>query len=110
MNQSNTLPSTHGLFKDDALIVQAPKSNAIRLAHHQKGPVLTLGFNNYPYLGIWSKPNPEATFICIEPWHGIADPQDTDGEFTQKEGIIALPAAETFNCRYSIEIHPEAIG
>ncbi|MEM9135759.1 MAG: aldose 1-epimerase family protein [Cyanobacteria bacterium P01_F01_bin.42] len=110
MQQSNHLPLTHELFRDDALIVKSPKSQRISLVHRQKGAVLSLHFPNYPYLGIWTKPDPAAEFICIEPWHGIADSEAVQTDFSQKEGIIALPAGETFRCDYRIEVHPEAIG
>ena len=36
MEQSNCLPLSHELFKDDALIVKAPQSQWISLLHHQK--------------------------------------------------------------------------
>jgi galactose mutarotase-like enzyme len=49
-----------------------------------------------PQLGIWSKPG--ARFICIEPWHGYADPQGYGGDFRAKPGItlIAPGAVQTF--------------
>jgi galactose mutarotase-like enzyme len=40
-------------------------------------------------LGVWTKPG-GAEFICIEPWHGIADPVGFDGEIWDKPGIIAI--------------------
>jgi galactose mutarotase-like enzyme len=42
-----------------------------------------------PYLGVWTKPG--AGFVCIEPWHGLADPQSFAGDFTVKPGIALLP-------------------
>jgi galactose mutarotase-like enzyme len=40
-------------------------------------------------LGIWTKPG--ARYICVEPWHGIADPEGYVGEFADKPGIFLVP-------------------
>lgn len=110
MEQTNRLPLNHELFAEDALIVQAPQSQWIALSHKTRGPVITLHCPNYPYLGIWTKPDPKAEFVCIEPWHGIADSQGFSGLFSQKEGVITLNPAGTFSCRYRFEIHPQTVG
>lgn len=31
-----------------------------------------------------------APFVCVEPWYGHADYADFDGNFKDKEGVIAL--------------------
>ena len=106
MNQTQTIKLSRELFQDDALIVKSPKSKQISLSHPQAGKLITLDFpGGYPFLGIWSKPLPGANFICIEPWYGIADSAKAPQDFSQKEGINALPVDETFNCSYSIETH-----
>ena len=44
-------------------------------------------------LGIWTKPG--AHYVCVEPWHGIADPQGYTGELRDKPGIfIVAPGGE----------------
>jgi galactose mutarotase-like enzyme len=52
------------------------------------GPGLALQFPDTPYLGLWSKPG--APFICIEPWHGMADPVCFTGDFTEKPGVFTV--------------------
>jgi galactose mutarotase-like enzyme len=49
---------------------------------------------NFPYLGIWAKPN--APFVCIEPWVGMADFTDANGEILQKRGMVILAIGEEF--------------
>jgi galactose mutarotase-like enzyme len=46
-----------------------------------------------PHLGIWTKPG--AGFICIEPWQGHADPEDFDGDFAAKPGVLLIQPDET---------------
>ena len=40
-------------------------------------------------LGVWTKPG-GARFVCIEPWHGVADPVGFDGDLWEKPGIVAI--------------------
>jgi galactose mutarotase-like enzyme len=47
---------------------------------------------SYPdatYLGVWTKPG--AGFVCIEPWHGIADEAGFAGQFKDKLGVFSVP-------------------
>ena len=90
------------LFHNDALIFKDLKSRKITLKHKTKGAVLSVKFDGFPYLGIWAKPN--APYVCIEPWLGIADSETTNQKIEDKEGIIALEPSSVFNASYSIEI------
>jgi galactose mutarotase-like enzyme len=53
-------------------------------------------------LGIWAKPN--ANYVCIEPWLGIADSIDSNRNFEDKEGIVKLEPKSNFVASYSITI------
>ncbi|WP_296317583.1 aldose 1-epimerase family protein [Winogradskyella sp. UBA3174] len=93
----------HGdLFNEDALIFKDLKSRKVILKHKSKGPIISVNFKDFPFLGIWAKQN--APYICIEPWLGIADSETTDKKIENKEGIVALNVNEIFNASYSIEI------
>ncbi len=93
----------HELFKDDALIFKDLKSRKVSLAHETKGPVVTVSFDAFDYLGIWAKTNGD--FVCLEPWLGITDTATTDGDFTKKEGNQTLAAGEENTISYTITIH-----
>ena len=55
--------------------------------------MLDIAFPDTPMLGIWTKPG--AHYVCVEPWHGIADPEGYTGEFTDKPGVFTVaPGAE----------------
>jgi len=75
------------LFQDDALIFDALRSERVTYGA-ATGPRIAVSFPDTPYLGVWSKPG--ADFICIEPWHGIADSQGFTGDFTTKPGIFMV--------------------
>jgi galactose mutarotase-like enzyme len=49
-----------------------------------------MSYPDTPYLGVWTKPG--APFICIEPWHGVADPEGFSGDFYAKPGVFVVPS------------------
>ena len=59
-------------------------------------------FEGFPYLGIWTKPN--APFLCIEPWCGLADNANHNGNIEEKEGINLLQPQEVFSRTIKIEL------
>ena len=80
------------LFKDDVLFLDAVRSRSV-IYGAAAGPRIRIDFPDSPYLGLWTKPG--AAFICIEPWHGFADPLGFDGDFSAKPGVFRLqPQAE----------------
>lgn len=102
-NHSNKLPLTHDLFNEDALIFKDLKSKKVALKSKVYGEVLSVSYNDFPYLGIWAKPTGD--YVCIEPWLGIADNEATNQDLKTKEGILTLAANETFMAGYGIEVN-----
>lgn len=103
LNNTNILSLEHSLFNNDALILKDLKSKTVNLAHKTMGNILSVEFNDFNYLGIWAKPN--GNFVCIEPWLGVTDNENTDGDFKTKEGIIKLASEKVFSAHYNITIH-----
>ena len=66
------------------------------------GPRLCIAFPDTPMLGIWSKPG--ARFVCIEPWHGIADPQGYAGEFRDRPGVFVVAPGEAKRMAMSVTL------
>jgi galactose mutarotase-like enzyme len=83
------LPLEDGLFQEDAIILDQI-SSASATYGADEGPRIRVSYPDTPYLGIWSKP--KGNFICVEPWHGIADPEGFTGDFTAKPGVFMVPA------------------
>jgi galactose mutarotase-like enzyme len=102
LSNTNILQLNTALFNDDALIFKNLKSRKVSLKSHKSKQVLTVNYQDFSYLGLWAKPN--ASFICIEPWLGIADHENTDGNFLKKDGLISLQIGKIFTAQYSIEI------
>jgi galactose mutarotase-like enzyme len=89
------------LFKQDVLIFDQIKSRSVSYGGTQ-GPRLRIGFPDAAYLGVWTKPG--APFVCIEPWHGITDPEGFSGDFTQKPGVRVLKGGEAFFAKMDITL------
>ncbi len=75
------------LFQNDAIILDEIRSRSVTYGADD-GPRLQVSFPDSPHLGLWTKPR--ANFICIEPWHGIADPVGFSGDFRAKPGVFML--------------------
>lgn len=89
------------LFEQDALVFKNYESQMVSLIHTKSGAKLKFEFPNFPYFAIWSKVG--APFICLEPWFGLADSNETSGNILHKEGIIRLNTQEIFRCIHTFE-------
>jgi galactose mutarotase-like enzyme len=82
-----TLHLADDLFVEDALIWDPVHSRKV-IYGASDGPQLVVEFPDTNKLGIWTKPG--AHYVCIEPWHGIADPAGFTGEFRDKPGVFGV--------------------
>jgi galactose mutarotase-like enzyme len=89
------------LFQEDVLIFDQLKSRSVSYGG-SAGPRLRIDFSDATYLGVWTKPG--ANFICIEPWHGITDPEGFSGDFMQKPGVQVLKAGESLFAKVDITL------
>ncbi|KRA81437.1 aldose 1-epimerase family protein [Altererythrobacter sp. Root672] len=91
------------LFEDDALIWDELASRTLTYGA-PGGAALDIAFPDTPMLGIWQKPG--ARYICIEPWAGIADPADFEGDFCQKPGVVELEPGADRSLRMDVTVRP----
>ncbi len=99
----NKIALNEELFKNDALVFNDLNIKTLTLKNKNNDNFIKVDFEKFPYLGIWSKPS-GAPFLCIEPWFGVADEQNSNQNLEDKKGIIILQKDEIFSCFYSIEI------
>lgn len=91
------------IFKNDALVIENLDNKSILYKNCINDKFVKVGFEGFEYLGLWSKPS-GAPFICIEPWHGIADFIGHNKNIEEKAGIKFLEKDEIFESYYTIEI------
>ena len=94
---------TEDLFANDALIFKDIPSKNVVLKSKNHGHSVTVKYDDFKNLGVWAKY--KAPFVCIEPWLGVTDHENTTGIFKDKEGIMTLPANEKYQATFSIEIN-----
>lgn len=93
------LALNEALFADDALILPDAASRSVRYAA-QGGPALTVAWEGFPHLGIWSRAGGD--FLCIEPWAGMASPEDFAGDFMTKPWLMLVPQGVSRTARMRI--------
>ena len=101
VSQDKSVPLDYELFKNDALIFKQLESKSITILKN-KYPYIKVKFPHFPHLGIWTKIN--APFLCIEPWYGYSDTENSSGNLFEKEGIQLLEPNAQFEATFSIEI------
>lgn len=90
-------------FKEDALVIENLKEKTILFANNLNDKFIKVDFENFDYLGLWSKPS-GAPFICIEPWCGVADFINHNKNIQEKKAIKILEINEIFELSYTISI------
>jgi galactose mutarotase-like enzyme len=95
------------LFEHDALIFDELRSRAVIYGTEQ-GPRIEVCYPDAPYFGLWTKPG--AGFICLEPWHGIADPQGFSADLSAKPGIFWVAPGAEFSITMSIALRANDPG
>jgi galactose mutarotase-like enzyme len=90
--EGHTLRLRDSLFAHDALVWDEIASQALSYGA-ATGPKLEIAFPDTPMLGIWTRPG--ARYVCVEPWHGIADPDGFAGEIWDKPGMLRFAPGES---------------
>ncbi len=101
-NTDNTIRLEYALFEKDALVFKNLHSTSVSILKNNKS-YITVNYEDFPYLGIWTKVN--APFLCIEPWMGHADNTTANGFIFEKESIQILYPNKTFECNFRIKIN-----
>jgi galactose mutarotase-like enzyme len=92
------------LFANDALVFTQLASRSLRYSGRGT-PVLEIAWEGFEQLGIWSKPG-GAPFLCIEPWHGFADPAGFTGTLEEKPGMMLIPPGTSRDMSWSLRVLP----
>jgi len=99
-NYNKQVHLNHKLFYGDALVFKELQSQQVVLKSNKHSAAIHFNFQEFPYLGIWAAK--DADFICIEPWHGIADSTTHNKKFIQKEGVLSLQAGNRWQAAWHV--------
>lgn len=78
-------------------------SDWVGLKNKKTGSILKIGTKGFPYVMIWQNMG-APHFICIEPWYGIPDTENTDHIWENKAGLIDLAPGASFDSVQNIVI------
>ena len=100
------LKITRGLFDEDAIILDNPKSKSISLKSKNNENSVTVNFPVSTSVAVWSPTGDDkAEFVCLEPWSSV--PVYCDDEFEdieKKPHAISLKPGEKYTYFYTVEI------
>ena len=94
------LKLSRDMFDHGAIVFKNVDIPRMALLNKRTGRGVVMEAAGFPYFGIWAKSG--ADFVCLEPWHGIADGVDSNQRFEDKEGIIHLKGKSSFHTSYAI--------
>ncbi len=105
LDNSNILKLNRAQFDFDVIMKDAPNSKSITLKKADGGYV-KLSFPDSQCIAVWTATgNPDAQFICLEPWTSVPAYADDEFEDIEKKphAIKLAPEAE-YNYNYAIKI------
>lgn len=97
------LPITTGLFDRDAIILENGQTDEISLCDNSGKAFVSVRFTT-PSVGVWSMPQDEASFVCIEPWFGRCDDSGYQDSLEKRPWNLRAEAGESFTSGYEIKI------
>lgn len=96
---------TSELFALDALILDDIQTRSVCVKSDKSAHCVRMDFEDFPYLGIWSKYTGEDTnYVCIEPWSTLPDAAYLDHALENKVGVRVLKAGESETLTFSTTI------
>ncbi|MCL1987866.1 MAG: aldose 1-epimerase family protein [Firmicutes bacterium] len=105
LDDDRRLHLDYKMFDNTSIVLENVPSNKVILGTKKSKRKVVLEYYNAPNLVLWSQPN--APYICIEPWHGLPDFDNYNSpvDITKKQGIICLKKGETFYWQHDISIY-----
>ena len=97
------LPLSHSLFPVDALVLINTGGKATIQSDKGRRRV-SMYYPDMKYMGIWHKPQTDAPYICLEPWSMLPASDKGRDDFETKPDMTHLPAGETYENTWSLEI------
>lgn len=107
IEDSGTLRLQHRIFDLlDTLVFEGLRSTGVRLVHPGTGRGVYVRFEGFPMVAFWTKPEADAPYLCIEPWHGCAAYADESGNFLDKPHVLQLNPGEEKVLTFHVDILP----
>lgn len=103
VDHSDTMPLTHELFADDAVMLTHVPGGTLTLRSRVSGHGVRIDFADFKYIGIWSALG-DAPFVALEPWTGHATLTSEDDVFEHKRDITLLEPGEVDERSFTVTL------
>lgn len=100
----NQVALSHDLMDGGLIILDAPKTSAVKLVADDGSHQVTVSLADFPYFTFWTKENMKAPFLCLEPFAGLPDAYGKPGEWSQKRGNQTLEAGAKQQFGYTMTL------
>lgn len=101
----DTTPASYGL---DTVVLDRLPDPRVELVRRSTGaPVLTMDYDDFSYLGIWTAAQEGPTgYVCLEPWTTLPDASFVDPSLEHRPGIRRLDPGAQEVLTYSTTFYP----
>jgi len=103
LEEGNKIPMAHNMFDQDAIVLTG-MSKAVTLKSDKGSRSVRVEYPQMAYLGFWHMPHTDAPYVCIEPWSSLPSRQDVVEDLAAQPNLITLPAKETYENIWTIQI------
>lgn len=90
-------------FAHEALIFDARQVEAVEVLDRKRRRYARVA-SSAPVWLIWQPAGKHAPFVCVEPWYGLPDTVDFDGEMPQRPEIQRAAPQETWEGWWTLEV------
>ena len=97
------IPVTNEGFGNGQLFTNIT-SEWVGLRNLADGSIIKIQTKGFPYCMIWQNTKGSPQFVCLEPWHGLTDSENSDHIWENKAGMNELAPNETFISEQNIWI------
>ncbi len=103
--EGDRMPMPPRVFGLDTVTLDDLAVREVTLANGRNPIRLTVAFEQFPYLGIWTQTSPEYThYVCIEPWSTLPEAEFTSSALEEKPGIRALAPGQSEALAYTVTV------
>ncbi len=104
LEQGTTLALRHEMFDQDAIVLKNA-AHSVTLECDGDSHAVTVSYPRMDNIGFWHMPRTDAPYVCIEPWVSLPSRQGQVAVFEEQEDLIALAPGQTYQNRWTIQIH-----
>lgn len=99
--EAGIIPVTSAGFGNGHLLTNT-NSDWVGLRNLKDNSIIKIQTKGFPYCMLWQNTKGSPQFICLEPWHGLTDAENTDHNWNNKTALIDLAAGKEFSCEQNI--------